>query len=60
MTDLRFYVLFNSISVISERWLGDNERLCIMEPHLRLKRFPPQSGLQPGTAKSAGPVWKYV
>ena len=26
--DLRFYVLFNSISVISGQCLDDNERLC--------------------------------
>ena len=32
MDDLRFYVLFNSISVISGRWADDNERLCAMEP----------------------------
>ena len=31
MDDLRFYVLFNSISVISGRWLGGNERLCAVE-----------------------------
>ena len=36
---LRFYVLFNSISVISGRWTDDNERLCAMEHHLRLRRF---------------------
>ena len=29
MDDLRFYVLFNSISVISRRCLDDNERLCV-------------------------------
>ena len=28
MDDLQFYVLFNSISVISGRCLPDNERLC--------------------------------
>ena len=28
MDDLGFYVLFNSISVISGRCLDDNERLC--------------------------------
>ena len=39
MADLRFYVLFNSISVISGRRLDDNERLCAMELHLRLRRF---------------------
>ena len=31
MDDLRFYVLFNNISVISGKWVGDNERLCAME-----------------------------
>ena len=30
MDDLRFYILFNSISVISGRWADDNERLCAM------------------------------
>ena len=39
MDDVRFYVLFNSISVISGRWVDDNERLCAMELHLRLRRF---------------------
>ena len=31
MDDLRFYVLFNSISVISGRCSDDDERLCAME-----------------------------
>ena len=53
MNDLRFYLLLNSISVISGRRLGNNERLCAMEPRLRLKKFLPQAGLKPGTAKSA-------
>ena len=39
MDDLRFYVLFNSISVISGRCLDDNERLCAMGLRLRLRRF---------------------
>ena len=39
MDDLRFYVLFNSISVISGRCLDDNERLCARELRLRLRRF---------------------
>ena len=39
MDDLRFYVLFNSISVISGRCLDDNERLCAMKLRLRLRRF---------------------
>ena len=42
MNDLRFYVLFNIISVISGRWVGDNERPCAMEPRLRFKRSWPQ------------------
>ena len=42
MDDLRFYVLSNSISVISGRCLDDNERLCAMELRLRLKRFHPE------------------
>ena len=39
MDDLQVYVLFNSISVISERKLGDYERQYVMKPHLRLKRL---------------------
>ena len=35
MGDFRFYVLFNSFSVISGGWLGDDERLCATEPRLR-------------------------
>ena len=48
MDDLRFYFLFNSISVISRRWADDNERLCAMKTLLRLERSPPQAGLDPG------------
>ena len=54
MDDLRSYVLFYCISVISGRWLGDNERLRSMEPRLRLEKFPPQAGLESGTARSDG------
>ena len=39
MNGLRFYGLFNSTSVISGQWKGDNEKLCAIEPHLRLKGF---------------------
>ena len=46
---LRFYTLFNSISVISGLWEGDNERLSAIKPCLRLKRFPLPAGLEPGT-----------
>ena len=51
MTDLRCYVLFDSISGISGRWVGDDERLSALELRLRLKRSPPQAGLEPGIAR---------
>ena len=35
-----FYVLSDSISVISGGWDGDNERLCAIEPGLLFKTFP--------------------
>ena len=54
MDDLQCYILFNSISVISGQWMGDNEKLCATKPHLQLKRSSPQAGLKPGTARSAG------
>ena len=44
MDDLCFYVLFNSIAVISGRWTDDNERLYAMEPRLRLRRFGLERG----------------
>ena len=44
MDDLRFYVLFNIISVISGRWANDNERLCAMEARLRLRRVRLERG----------------
>ena len=46
--DLRLYVLFNSMSVISGRWADDNERVCAMEPRKRLKRFRLEQGSNPG------------
>ena len=48
--DLRFKVIFNSISVLLGRLEGDNERLCAIKPRLRLERLPPRAGLEPGTA----------
>ena len=39
MNDLLFYFIFNSISVISGQWDGDNERLCTVEPCLHLESF---------------------
>ena len=53
-------VLFNSISLILGRWLGDNEKLCAMEPRLRLERFPSQAGLEPGTARSVAQLLTYL
>ena len=41
---LRFYVLFNNISVISGGWKVDYESLCAMELRLRLRRFRLQRG----------------
>ena len=34
--------------------MDGNERLCAMEPRLRLERFPPQTGIESGTARSVG------
>ena len=48
-----FLVVFNSISVISERWEGDNGRLCAMKPRLLLERFQPGAGLETGSARPA-------
>ena len=53
MNDLRFYVLFNSISVISGRWEVDNERLCAMELRLQLRGFRLERGLN---FSSGGPL----
>ena len=36
---LRFYVLFNSISVILGQWADDNEKLCAMKHGVGLSRF---------------------
>ena len=48
MDYMGFLVLLNTISVISGRSEDDNERLCAMELPLRLKRFQPSAGLEPG------------
>ena len=39
-----FTSFFNSNSVISGRYLDDNERLCAMELGLRLRRFHLECG----------------
>ena len=53
MADFPFYILFNII------WLGDYERLCAMEPRLRLQRLPPPAGLEPKTARSVDQLFAY-
>ena len=44
INDLQFYILFNSILVISESWVGDNERLGAVEHLFTIERTPPQTG----------------
>ena len=41
-----------SFLVIPGQCLGDNERLCAMEPCLWLERFLPQAGLKRKTTRS--------
>ena len=48
MDGLRFYVLFNSVSIISGRWADDIERLCALEPRLQLRGFRFERGSNPG------------
>ena len=55
MADVGFYVFFNRIF----SHLGDNERLCAMEPRLRLERIPSQAALEPGTATSVSQRFTY-
>ena len=43
-----FYILFNSISIISGQWADDYEKLCAVEPSLRLRRFCLKQGSKPG------------
>ena len=38
----------------SRRWVSDNEKLCAMEPGLRLKRSSSPAGLEPAIDKSKG------
>ena len=56
MDDLRFYVLFNSISVITGQWEVDNERLCAMELRLRWRRFLPVAKISPLAGIELGPL----
>ena len=40
---------FNSISVVSGRWKGEDERLCAMERRLGSGRISPTAGFEPTT-----------
>ena len=53
MDDLRFYLLFNSILVITGGRVVDNESVCNGIP-CTVKKISPSAGLKPGTARSAG------
>ena len=53
MDDSRFYILFNSISIIPGRWAGENKRPYAIEPRFLCKRYPPKAGLEPEIARSA-------
>ena len=48
MDDLRFYVLFNSISVISGRCLGDNERLLCNGTSFTVEKISPRVRVELG------------
>ena len=39
MDDLQFYILFNSISVISGQWKGDSKRMCATEDVCNLESY---------------------
>ena len=52
MDDLRFYVLFNSISVISGRWKDYDKRLCAMETCFTVEKISHRAELEPGTVRS--------
>ena len=54
LDDMRVYLIFNSISVISGQWIGDNEMLYALKPLLRMKMFPNPVGLEPVIGRSAG------
>ena len=49
---LGFYVPFNSISVISGRWKGEHERLCVMKCCLCSGRISPQAGTRDPVIRS--------
>ena len=47
MVDRRFYVLFDSTTVITGRLADESEGLCAWNP-VRMKRSTPQAGPNPG------------
>ena len=46
-----FTSFLSSISMTLRRRVGDNAKLC-MQKKIRLNRFPPPAGLEPGTTRS--------
>ena len=48
MDDLRFYIIFNSISVILGQWEDENERMCGMESSLQFRRCGLKRGSNSG------------
>ena len=52
MNGLRFYALFNSISVISGQWAVDNERLCERNP-VTIEKCLPRAELEFATSRPA-------
>ena len=49
MDDLRFYVLFNSISVISGQCSDDNERLSAMKTPFTVEKISPRVRIELGS-----------
>ena len=45
------FTSFSTVFVILAQWADDNDRLFSMEPHLGLKKFPPQLEHKCGTKK---------
>ena len=48
MDELGLYVSLKSISVISEGWKGEHEKLCAMKCLLGSERISPAVGFEPG------------
>ena len=43
-----FYILFNSISVISVRWADDNEEVMCSRTPFTFEKSSPRAGIDPG------------